>query len=34
MDGANVEMYQETGAENIYIFGMNVDQVTALKEKG
>ncbi len=29
MDGANVEIYQEAGAENIFIFGMNAKEVEA-----
>ncbi len=29
MDGANVEMYQEVGADNIFIFGMSSDEVIA-----
>ena len=27
MDGANVEMYEEVGADNIFIFGMSSDEV-------
>ena len=27
MDGANVEMYEEVGAENMFIFGMSSDEV-------
>jgi starch phosphorylase len=29
MDGANVEMYDEVGADNIFIFGMRADEVIA-----
>jgi len=34
MDGANVEMCEEMGKENMFIFGMNVDEVSALQKKG
>ncbi|KAL1122019.1 hypothetical protein AAG570_003425 [Ranatra chinensis] len=34
MDGANVEMAEEMGAENMFIFGMRVDEVEELKRKG
>ncbi|XP_004343254.2 muscle glycogen phosphorylase [Capsaspora owczarzaki ATCC 30864] len=34
MDGANVEMSEEVGAENMFIFGLNVDEVEALAKAG
>lgn len=34
MDGANVEMAEEMGEDNIFIFGMRVDEVEELKCKG
>ncbi|XP_062262356.1 glycogen phosphorylase, muscle form-like [Platichthys flesus] len=34
MDGANVEMAEEAGDDNIFIFGMRVDDVDALDKKG
>ena len=34
LDGANVEMMEEMGDDNIFIFGMTIDQVQELKGKG
>ena len=34
MDGANVEIYNEVGEDNIYIFGMRKDEVEALYRAG
>ena len=34
LDGANVEMMEEMGKENIFIFGMDEHEVLALHQKG
>ena len=34
LDGANIEIAQEVGAENIFTFGLSSDQVNSLKESG
>uniref|UniRef100_A0A667YT08 Alpha-1,4 glucan phosphorylase n=1 Tax=Myripristis murdjan TaxID=586833 RepID=A0A667YT08_9TELE len=34
MDGANVEMAEEAGEDNLFIFGMRVDDVDALDRRG
>ncbi len=34
MDGANVEMAEEIGAENMFIFGLSADEVVQLKDSG
>ncbi len=34
LDGANVEIRQEVGAENFFLFGMTADEVAALQARG
>ncbi|MDD5242230.1 MAG: glycogen/starch/alpha-glucan phosphorylase [Sulfuricella sp.] len=34
LDGANIEIHDEVGADNIFIFGLNTAEVAELKHKG
>ncbi len=34
LDGANIEMRKEVGADNIFIFGLNAEEVVDLRNKG
>jgi starch phosphorylase len=34
LDGANIEIMEEVGRDNIFIFGLNAEQVTGLKNAG
>ncbi|MBN1994766.1 MAG: glycogen/starch/alpha-glucan phosphorylase [Anaerolineae bacterium] len=34
LDGANIEIRERVGAENFFLFGLNADEVFALKAKG
>ncbi len=34
LDGANVEMHQQLGDENIFLFGLTADQVDSLRRQG
>jgi glycogen phosphorylase len=34
LDGANIEIMEEVGRDNIFIFGLNSEEVAALKDRG
>jgi glycogen phosphorylase len=34
LDGANIEMQEEVGADNIFIFGLSIGEIAALTQKG
>lgn len=34
LDGANIEILEEVGAENIFIFGFTADQISEMRESG
>jgi len=34
LDGANIEISEEVGAENIFIFGLTADQITEMRYRG
>jgi len=34
LDGANIEIMEEVGSENIFIFGKNADEILQLKQQG
>jgi len=34
LDGANIEIMERVGAENIYIFGLTADQINEMRESG
>ncbi|MFQ5450209.1 MAG: glycogen/starch/alpha-glucan phosphorylase [Nitrospinaceae bacterium] len=34
LDGANIEILEEVGEDNIFIFGLRADEILALKQKG
>jgi starch phosphorylase len=34
LDGANIEIREEVGVENFYLFGLHADEVTALQQAG
>ena len=34
LDGANVEMYERLGNDNMFLFGLHTDEIAALRAKG
>jgi starch phosphorylase len=34
LDGANIELMQEVGADNIYIFGLTAEEIATMRDKG
>jgi starch phosphorylase len=34
LDGANVEMYERLGEENMFLFGLRTDEIAALRQNG
>jgi starch phosphorylase len=34
LDGANIEILEEVGAENLYIFGLTAEQISEMRMKG
>ena len=34
LDGANVEMYERLGDENMFLFGLHTDEIAELKRRG
>ncbi len=34
LDGANVEMYERLGDENMFLFGLHTDEIATLRQKG
>ena len=34
LDGANVEMYERLGSENMFLFGLHTDEIAAMRQNG